>query len=287
MNQPNITMHSLLDLDRYPLHALDTEAARTVVAQAHEQFVHTGICTLPAFVRPEAAARMAEAALGRIDRMCTGAVSHNIYQEDEDDLNFLPDHPRNRRVISECLCLPDDEIPLDTPLRAVYDWDPMTHFVAGIVHGPQANRTLYRFADPLGALTVNVVRQGQQIAWHFDQAPFVVILLLQRALQGGAYEVAPESRWLANGTPDYSLHRRVLDQQEPSVLSHRFSPGSLIIHRGTYSLHRISPVIGDTPRVSALLSYADHPGATLTPTVRQAYYGRTERRTDISEPMVR
>jgi hypothetical protein len=268
---------ALLDLARYPLHRPDTAAGRIVIGDARAQMLARGICALPGFVVAEAADRMATSLLRRFDRMCTSAVSHNIYQEPDADPAFDAEHPRNRQLRSECRCLPDDEIPADAPLRVVYRWEPLARFVSAVVHGPAAP-PLYRFADPLGALTVNVVLDGQQIAWHFDQAPFVVVLLLRNAQRGGAYEVAPESRLLADGSPDYALHRRVLDEREPSVLSRRFAPGTLVVHRGTQSLHRVAPVHGPVARVSALLSYADRPDAMLTAEVRRAYYGRTQPR---------
>ena len=273
-------MELLLDLDRYPLHQPDRVSARETRARARTQLLDTGITALPGFVRPAAAQRMAAEALARRERMAFAAVTHNIYQEEKVDPAFAPDHPRNRELVSACRCLPFDQIQEGASLRRVYEWEPMTRFIAAIVHGEgEGPSPLFRFADPLGALTVNVVEEGQEIAWHFDQAQFVVILLLQNAVEGGAYEVAPESRWLADGAPDYPLHRRVLDDEEPSVLRHRFDDGALLIHRGTRSLHRVASVHGDVPRVSALLAYAERPDAALTPEVRLAYYGRAEAET--------
>lgn len=272
-------MTELIDLTRYPLDRPGSAAWRALARRCHDEFHRTGILALPDFVPPASARSMAAEALARMDLMCRGRTVHNIYQHDADDPAYAADHPRNRKMVTECLCLPGDDIPRDAQLRSVYQWAPLATFVSAVVKGPVDDPpALYRFADPLGALTVNVCLRDHEIAWHFDQAKFVVILLLQGADAGGEYQVAPESKWLPDGTVDYELHRRVLDEREPSVRSHRFGRGTLIVHTGTHSLHRVARVRGETPRVSALLAYADLPDQHLSDAVRQTYYGRTRPR---------
>ena len=51
--------------------------------------------------------------------------------------------------------------------------------------------TLYRYADPLGALNLAVMGDGDELHWHFDQTDFVVSLAIQssdrrRRLRGRA-----------------------------------------------------------------------------------------------------
>lgn len=271
-----IELHDLVDTTTYPIDRAGSPRALEVIRRFRRQFVETGICALRGFLRPGLAERMAaELTLDRAD-LFPSRARHNIYQEEHDDPRFDAAHPRNAVMRSDCLCLPYDRIPPDALLRRIYERPELARLVSAIVHGdPEAPRPLHRFADPLGALTVNVLRDGHEIGWHFDQAQFVVILLLQRAQSGGLYEVAPRSHRLADGTRDYALHARVLDESEPAVIRHDFEPGALVVHTGTDALHRVTRVTGDRDRVSALLAYADQPGQTLTPSVRETYYGRT------------
>ena len=51
--------------------------------------------------------------------------------------------------------------------------------------------TLYRYADPLGALNVAVMTDGDQLWWHFDQTDFVVSIALRDADEGGDFEYVP------------------------------------------------------------------------------------------------
>ena len=53
---------------------------------------------------------------------------------------------------------------------------------------------VYPYADPLGALNLAVMDDGDQLQWHFDQTDFVVSLAVQDADTGGDFEVAPQIR---------------------------------------------------------------------------------------------
>ena len=46
----------------------------------------------------------------------------------------------------------------------------------------------YRLADPIGAMTVNVMSSGHSHGWHFDEALFTVSVMLQSAQSGGEFE---------------------------------------------------------------------------------------------------
>jgi predicted 2-oxoglutarate/Fe(II)-dependent dioxygenase YbiX len=50
--------------------------------------------------------------------------------------------------------------------------------------------------------------------------------------------------------------------------------GALVLFRGRYALHRVTPVEGTRPRLLAALSYDPEPGRTLTEHTRKIFYGR-------------
>ena len=60
--------------------------------------------------------------------------------------------------------------------------------------------------------------------------------------------------------------------------------GSLLFFAGRLSLHRVSPVVGPTPRVNAILTYEKRPGAMANPYSLEKFFGRTaaEQRTSLS-----
>eukprot|EP01083_Nonionella_stella_P157026 509184_1 len=266
-------MMDVINLNLYPIHNTDAGTSLDLMNSFHSQFWDTGLLVLPKFILPHIAKQLAEELLVKQDIMWKSIATHNIYQYENDDPSYSSSHPRNSKMHTECLCLPYDQIPQNSMIRRVYDWQMMTRFISRIVNGPSGS-DLYRFADPLGALTVNVLLNNHTVDWHFDEASFVVIIVLQNGEIGGLYEVAAESRLLKNGTNDFALHNDVINGVASNVISYKFEPGTLVIHRGTHSLHRVTKVYGNTPRVSVLLTYADAPNMTLSPSVRQTYYGR-------------
>ena len=276
MNEMSFAIESIINLTRYPIHLPQSVETQRFLLDAHEQWLADGIFALKGFVFADAIERIVGELRPQIDAsaLCQCNVQHNIYQFDDADPFYGAQHPRNIKMHSKFYNLPSDQIASASLLRRIYEWPSMTRFVSSLVFGAVARR-LHHFADPLASLTCNVLLDGDTVDWHFDEAPFTVILLLQNAEVGGEYEVAPETL-LSNGTFDYALHSAVIREESAATNSYRFSAGDLIIHRGTHSIHRVTTVFGATPRITALFEYAPRPKMTLSPTVRQSTYCRTQ-----------
>ena len=257
----------LVDLDRYPIAALGEPRRDELIGQCRNQLTENGSCVLEGFVRADAV----EAILCDIEPRLSGAYfcsnRHNPYLVTNDAA--LPiDHPRNREQVSDLGCLADDQIGDDSPLRVLYRAEPLRDFIAALLEV----RRLYPYADPLGSLNVNVFQPGQQLGWHFDNADYAVTLMLRAAEAGGVYEYVPGAR-----TPDderYDAVANVLDGERPPVRQLAMGPGALVLFRGRYALHRVTPVEGRAPRLIAVLSYDTKPGVMLTEFNRRLFYGR-------------
>ena len=78
-------------------------------------------------------------------------------------------------------------------------------------------------------------------------------------------------------TPDderYDAVRSVLlGDTSPKLLASE--PGTLAFFRGRFSLHRVPPVTGWTPRMNSVLTYSVEPGHMLNEMAQRMYYGRT------------
>ena len=97
--------------------------------------------------------------------------------------------------------------------------------------------------------------------------------MIQRAERGGDFEYAPMIR-----TPEderFDDVRAVLRGDRTRVRLLASEPGTLAFFRGRYSLHRVPPVEGATPRMNSVLTYSREPGHKLSPMAQQMYYGRT------------
>ncbi len=255
----------LVDLARYPV--ADPAAAETLVAEGRARLAEEGAFVLEGFLKPAAVTR----ALAELEGLWADAYypvqRHNVYLA-EADPDFPPDHPRNRLFESDKGGLADDQVPAGSVLKTIYHWDRLQAFIAAVLGVPR----LHPYADPLASLTANKAKEGQQLAWHFDNADWAFTLLLQSAEAGGVYEYVP---WIRTaGLENYEAVAEVLDGRSERVRRLAMAPGALVLFRGRHSLHRVTPVEGKRPRIVAVLSYDPEPGVMLSEHTRRLFYGR-------------
>ncbi len=263
----NYRPEDLIDLDRYPLDAPEGAAYCELVRAGRKRLGEDGALVLPGFVSPGAAAVLVREAEALLPEAYYCARDHNPYLV-ADDPCLPAAHPRNRAQVSDKGCIADDRIAADSALRALYDWPPLRAFIAAVL----GVDTLYPYADPLGSLNINVFAPGQQLGWHFDNADFATTLMLRPAAAGGLYEYAPGLRTAEDA--NYDAVARVLDGAREAVRALDMDPGALVLFRGHYALHRVTPVEGTRPRLLAVLSYDPEPGKMLTEHTRRIFYGR-------------
>lgn len=259
---------TLIDLGNYPLNRLGSPEGRRLVAQCHDRLRRTGVCLLPGFVTKAALERMADEARAVESEAYFCRSSHNAYLEPHDDA-FPADHPRRWRMDTSVGSIACDRLPPSSSLRALYEWDPLLSFMGAVLGYPK----LYRFADPLGALSINVFRDGDRHAWHFDESEFSTTLMLQAADKGGEYEYVPNTR--TDDGENYETVRRILAGEHNEVLRLDYTPGDLLVFSGRRSIHRITEVQGDTSRLVAILCFSTRPREVNSEAVRMLFWGRT------------
>jgi len=228
-----------------------------------------GMAVLPRFVHHEMLPAMASEA----EQLSTGSYHQDLvgtpYLEVPSE-HWPTDHPRLALGRSALTAIPYDVFPENSALRSLYEWDPLLRFIQAAL-GIDA---LYRYADPLSALNVAAMHDGDELAWHFDQTDFVVSLALQRPLIGGEFVCAPLVRSPDN--ENYELVASCLnDDENAPIIVVPFEPGSLMLFEGRNSLHRVNKISGPIARHVALLGYDRLPeqhGSELLKTIR---YGRT------------
>jgi hypothetical protein len=277
----------LVDLELYPVLDLDSPRTRSVVAEARAQLAAVGAAELPGFVGAAGVGALVEDAEALAPRAYHSGGVGTAYLE-LPDFDAPEDHPRRWLGDYGTGAVAYDLIPRGSPLRMLYEWDPLMALVAAILdRGP-----LCRYADPFGALNVAVMRDGDQLQWHFDQTDFVVSLAIQPAEQGGDFEVAPRVRSATDER--YDAVAAVLRHDDRSddagdhgdrddgppdgveILTLPMTPGTLLVFEGRYSLHRVSPIAGTRARHVGLLAYDTKPGTTGSDLLRMVRYGRTE-----------
>jgi len=260
-------MNRLIDLDRYPLHQLESGAARQLLRQCIDDLEHRGMFTLKGFLRSEVIDDMLPNLLQRIEHESfTHEREHNIYFDDK--LEGLPcSHPALARVktVNHTLC--GDQ--LDEPLRRVYHWSGLIDFLARVM----GKAALYPMDDPLACANVLGYFEGEGLNWHFDRSEFTTTLLLQAAREGGEFQYRHELR--SDEDPNYDGIARLLRGEDNEVANLRLGAGDLNVFKGKNTAHRVTPPIGELARVVTVFSYYETPGRMFSDEENLGFYGRT------------
>jgi hypothetical protein len=261
---------SWIDRDRYPLMRLEAPEGRALIARCREQLARDGACELPAFLRSDALARMQREARELAPRAHYQRGAATPYLELPAE-HWPAGHPRKRWNPFRVGAVAYDAIPREHALRRLYEWDGLTRFVAACLGEPR----LFFYADPLGALNVAVMGDGDELEWHFDQTDFVISLALVPAEQGGDFLYAPRVR--SDADECYGEVGAVLDGKSERVRRVPMEAGTLLLFQGRHSIHCVSKVRGPRERLVALLSYDRKPGTCASPLLQQGRYGRVVR----------
>jgi len=259
----------LVDLDRYPVDRLQSSEGEALVETCRRALRSDGAVKLDGFLRPEAVERLVADAREVAALGYPNDEGHNAYFDEEFDESLPADHPRRILVRSAQKAVAMDLLPPSFGARAVYESAAITGFVAAALE----KEVLYRSSDPLDGCNMTVYEEGDELGWHFDQSEFSVTLMIQRADRGGDFEYVPMAR-----TPDderYDDVRAALQGTHDGVVTLVSEPGTLAFFRGRYSIHRVSPVKGSTPRMNSVLTYSVEPGHKLNALAQRMYYGRT------------
>jgi hypothetical protein len=249
---------------------LDLDGARAAVDRHRRGLRHRGVSVIPGFVAPDAVAAM----VAECDVLAAEAYHQDVqgtpYLERPDD-GWPAGHPRTTWSRSSVHTLGYDQMPPTSSVRQVFERDDLLAFLSDVL----GRSPLYRYADPIGALNVAVMVEGDELGWHFDQTDFVVSIALQSSEAGGDFENVAHLR--TDGDERYDDVARILagDDRERVVVE-PMTPGTLMLFEGRRSLHRVTPVTGSRPRYVALLGYDTKPGTTSSDLLRQVRYGRSE-----------
>ncbi len=263
--------NEILDLDRYPIENLDSPAGRAVIKECRTQLENWGASEMEGFVRPGALQILVQESSALERGAYRNALVGNAYL-DEGDSKLPADHARNLTEKTMLGVVAYDEFPDSSLLKQIYEWDPVMKFIGQILQLPQ----IYRYNDPMSALNLSVMVEGDYLRWHFDQSDFVTSLALRMPEYGGEFEFVPKLR--SANEPNFERVRSVIRGGREGVITLPNKPGSLVLFQGKYALHRVTPIEGNTSRLIALLAYDAKQGNTGSDYLRRIRYGRTETR---------
>lgn len=257
-----------VDTDRYPIDRSDSHDYAALVAECRRDLERTAVARLPGFLRAEVVPALADQAAAVARRGYANDALANVYFT-EADASLPANHPNRTMVRSAQKAVAMDLLGDDFGTKAVYCSDEVRTFAADVLDVDQ----LYRSADLLDGCNMTVYDDGDELGWHFDNSEFSITLMIQPAAAGGVFEYVPFTRTPTDECVDRVA--AVIAGDRRDVVEIAPQPGELSIFRGKYSLHRVSPVVGATPRYNSVLTYATHPNHRLSPLTAELFYGRT------------
>ncbi len=255
---------------RYPVQDLDSPRGRELLERQRKSLAEQGAAILPGFVRAELLPRIAAETEALVPRAFYEDAAVGTAYLELPDSSYPEGHPRRTSIHSSTRVIAYDLVPRAHPMRVLYEWEPLMHLVGEILE----RRPLYRYADPLGALNLTKMAEGDRQGWHYDSTDFVVSLAIQASREGGLFECAARIR--SADDENYAEVGRVLaGEGRERVQVFPMVPGTLMIFQGRHSLHRVTAVRGPTPRYVALLAYDTKPGTDSSELLKRVRYGRT------------
>ena len=257
----------MVNLDRFPIANLDEGAGAEFLAQCQQSMDENGWCNLDGFIRQDALETLNVEANELLPTAETLHVKRNIYQGAIDP-SLPKDDPRRKEFIHVANQLADDQIPASTALKQLYHSDILTDFVRRVQRKPQ----LYRCADEFQALNVVALHPESWHAWHYDTTECTVTLLLQAAETGGEFTFLPNSR--TDETEDRAAVDRLLAGDMSQAQSFSRGAGTFTLFRGGYSLHGVTKVEGNIPRISAIMTYDEQQGRVIDDAINIRIYGK-------------
>ncbi len=263
---PVESMNEWINLGKYPFYGSDESLKDELIADCRQVYLRTGICELPEFILPSALDLLAEDANQCIKSAYFCDNSHNAYlgTSDPRKASGSVENTMEKTVVGS---IPYDRVDPGSLLNQIYLWDPLKDFIGGVLD----KSPFYRFADPMGACSINVFVEGGEHGWHFDESEYSVTLMLQSPCEGGEFEYVPLIRGLEN---EESTVGEVLRGKRRDVRNLPFVPGTLLIFAGRQTLHRVTRVSGPTPRLVPVLCFAEEPGRVNSEKVRKLFWGR-------------
>lgn len=261
-NIKNNLLFEIINVNKYPLNEI------SFIDQCQTTLSTVGALVLPDFLTEKAINSIKEEGRKQKHLAYYTDNKHNIYLS-KSDPQFNENHPRNRLVSSSKGCITTDQIPDNSALKTMYDADEFRIFLSKVL----GEERLYEFADNLSSINLHYADEEQELGWHFDNSSFAITLLIQSPEDGGEFEYVKDVRDADAGDMSFEGSGKILDGSV-KVEKLAIGAGDLVLFRGRNSMHRVTPVKGDTTRILVVLAYNSEPDVSLSESARMTFFGR-------------
>ncbi|MCJ8338540.1 MAG: hypothetical protein MJK10_08705 [Pseudomonadales bacterium] len=257
-----VQLNHIVDLQSHPI------SENAFRQQCRESLKKDGAVVLEKFLTEQALKSLCDEGEAKKQYAYYTAQKHNIYISDA-DLEYPLQHIRNKLVVSTKGCLTDDQIGSSSILRILYDSEIFRSYLKSVLEEVE----LYPYADECSSINLHYASEGQELGWHFDNSSFATTLLIQKPEGGGEFHYVRGVRDAERGEMNFESAAKVVSGAiEPSKLA--IEPGDLVLFRGKNAIHCVTPTIGKTTRMLAVLAFNNKPGIALSASARKTFYGR-------------
>lgn len=264
-----LKLTDVVNTEAYPIHERDNPNRTALVDKCKADLDANLYCSIPNFVQPDALAAMVAEATALRPQAHDNCSRRNIYLHREGDDSLPDDHARNMFDASSVRMIACDLIPATSPLKVFYHSQAVKDLIGEIV----GEAPLYDNADPYQPANYVYYDEGDQSSWHFDaDNSFTVTLMIQRASEGGQFQISPRTRTDDDQNYDH-VARFLRGQCDDTIVDVSRDPGELCIFRGCNSAHRVTPTKGDVNRIMGVFVYEREPGLMGDPKVNETIYG--------------
>ena len=255
--QPRWSLADIVDLERYPIRDLDSEQGRELVVRCQAEFVDAVSCELPSFVRPfaiEAVIADIEARESHAFRSSRQRSAYGFYAPSHgESINVEQNDPHAALQWRDVCYLAYDEFQPGSVLHTLYESKEVCAFTAAVLGLPQ----IHTVADHMMAAPVSLHYEGCQLGWHCDTQEFTITVMFRTSEDGGLFEYMPQA---GPGGANFDRVPAVFDGDRTEVRSVDIQPGSIVLFRGSNTLHRVTETRGQRPRLLSVFHLEQEPG---------------------------
>ncbi len=267
ISAPIATLEKMVDLERYPIHILDSPVRKKLIGKCRSELDSVGCCRIPKMFREESIERMRQEVERQRENIYWSEDSHNPYMR-KDDPSLPEGHPARFFEKRSSGFVNSNLLEEASDLSAIYASTEILQFVSDCL----GIAPIYRWADPLGSNPYSVMDEGDYFPWHFDGNEFTVSILVQEPDKGGEFQYSPDIRTVED--ENYEGVSKILNGDHSAVHTLALKPGDMQIFKGRFSMHRVTAVEGKRSRYIALPTYVRDPYTVNRPERAKQFYGQ-------------
>ena len=255
-------INSIIDCNKHPIDDLN------YIQECNSLIKKNSLLVLENFLLDESLKNILNEAKKLEDKAYYCEQQHTILLSKKSD-NLDYKDPLNLLMTSDKGCVPHDLINKTSDLNILYNSNIFKSFIKNVLNLDN----IFPYTDNLSSINLNYYQKGQQLGWHFDNASFAITLMIQSSPSGGEFEYITEGRDSNANYIDKTFISNVIDgKNSPNLLD--VNDGTLILFYGRNYLHRVTPVLSETPRILITLNYNEEKNIELSENARLTFFGR-------------